>query len=449
MNRERTRRNVHVKTTNSLVLVSCHGLGCYDWSDQAKEGPNYALMAYSTSSSDFEVSKEFTSEPAVKTLNAKPSEEVSKLVKKDNGAPIIIDWKSNDEDESVPQPMIEKKTIKPRVANVEFVKPKQQSQNARPVNTAHLKSTVNAARQMSHLSKSAHSSVKRPIHKKTAFTYSNVPQKVNIVRSKTVNTARPKAVVNIVLGNRVNVVKASAVNIPQSDEDRLKHIKLMKIYTTLQKKVFDLKDELKMTKTTQQTKIDGIERRVKKHEKKHMSRTYKLKRLYKVGLTAKVISSSDDEALDKEDTSKQGMIDEIDDDEDFALMIIDAIVHSAHATTAIADIPVSAAKTIVTTAPTIIVESIKTNIKITLASKRKGVMIQKPEETTTTTKTASSQQSQVEDKAKKLQAEMQVEIDEDDRLARERAQRKQEANYALINTWDDIQAKIDADAQLA
>nr|GEU88784.1 hypothetical protein [Tanacetum cinerariifolium] len=48
-----------------------------------------------------------------------------------------------------------------------------------------------------------------PIDKKTTFTNSNVPQKVNTVRSKTVNTARPKAVVNVVLGNKVNVVKAS------------------------------------------------------------------------------------------------------------------------------------------------------------------------------------------------------------------------------------------------
>nr|GEW09961.1 hypothetical protein [Tanacetum cinerariifolium] len=79
-------------------------------------------------------------------------------------------------------------------------------------------------------------------------------------------------------------------------------------------------DELKRTKTAQQTKIDGLERRFKKLEKKHRSRTHKLKRLYKVGLTSRVISSSDDEALDKEDTSKQGRIDKIDDDEDIALV---------------------------------------------------------------------------------------------------------------------------------
>nr|GEX99980.1 ribonuclease H-like domain-containing protein [Tanacetum cinerariifolium] len=58
---------------------------------------------------------EFTSEPAVETLNAK-SEDIPKVVKKDNYAPIIEDWKSDDEDESVPQPKIEKKIVKPSVA---------------------------------------------------------------------------------------------------------------------------------------------------------------------------------------------------------------------------------------------------------------------------------------------------------------------------------------------
>nr|GEV35005.1 hypothetical protein [Tanacetum cinerariifolium] len=45
-NKESTRRNVPVETTNSIALVSCDGLRGYDWSDQVKEGPNYALMAY-------------------------------------------------------------------------------------------------------------------------------------------------------------------------------------------------------------------------------------------------------------------------------------------------------------------------------------------------------------------------------------------------------------------
>ncbi|GJW03537.1 hypothetical protein Tco_1562393 [Tanacetum coccineum] len=54
--RENTRRVVPVEITNSNALVSCDGSG-YDWSDQAEEGPtNFALMAYSSTSSNSEVS---------------------------------------------------------------------------------------------------------------------------------------------------------------------------------------------------------------------------------------------------------------------------------------------------------------------------------------------------------------------------------------------------------
>nr|GEW64189.1 putative ribonuclease H-like domain-containing protein [Tanacetum cinerariifolium] len=47
-----TRRSVHVETPAFIALVSCDGLGGYYWSDQAEEGPNYALMAYTYSCFD-------------------------------------------------------------------------------------------------------------------------------------------------------------------------------------------------------------------------------------------------------------------------------------------------------------------------------------------------------------------------------------------------------------
>ncbi|GKC02736.1 putative ribonuclease H-like domain-containing protein [Tanacetum coccineum] len=81
---------------------------------------------------------------------------------------------------------------------------------ARQVNAALSKSIVNVARPMSHVSKTAHSTVKRPIHKNTTFKNRNTNQRVNIVKGKNVNTTRPKAVVNAIKGNSVNVVKASA-----------------------------------------------------------------------------------------------------------------------------------------------------------------------------------------------------------------------------------------------
>ncbi|GJX24165.1 hypothetical protein Tco_0228610 [Tanacetum coccineum] len=75
---------------------------------------------------------------------------------------------------------------------------------ARQVNTDNTKSTVNAGRLMSYLSKTAYSTVKRPIHKNTAFKNSNINQRVNTVKGKNVNTARPKAIVNVVKGNNGN-----------------------------------------------------------------------------------------------------------------------------------------------------------------------------------------------------------------------------------------------------
>nr|GEV22733.1 ribonuclease H-like domain-containing protein [Tanacetum cinerariifolium] len=74
---------------------------------------------------------------------------------------------------------------------------------------------------MSYLSKSAHSTVKRPIHKKTAFNNSNVNQIVNTVRSRTVNTARPKVVVNAIHGN---VVKALACWVWKSKTKVIDHV---------------------------------------------------------------------------------------------------------------------------------------------------------------------------------------------------------------------------------
>ncbi|GJU52274.1 hypothetical protein Tco_1225988 [Tanacetum coccineum] len=53
-NKESSRRSVPIETSTSTALVSYDGLGGYDWSDQAEEGPNYALMAFSSSSPDSE-----------------------------------------------------------------------------------------------------------------------------------------------------------------------------------------------------------------------------------------------------------------------------------------------------------------------------------------------------------------------------------------------------------
>ncbi|GKE55488.1 hypothetical protein Tco_1494673, partial [Tanacetum coccineum] len=93
-NKESSRRSVYVETSTSIALVSCDGLGRYDWSDQADEGPNYLLMAFSSDS-------EFINEPVVENYKAMSCKEEPKVVRKNDGAPIIKEWVSSNEDEDV------------------------------------------------------------------------------------------------------------------------------------------------------------------------------------------------------------------------------------------------------------------------------------------------------------------------------------------------------------
>ncbi|GKA80276.1 ribonuclease H-like domain-containing protein [Tanacetum coccineum] len=291
-NRENT-RSVPVETTTSNALISCDGLGDYDWSDQAEEGPtNFVLMAYSSTSSNSEVStdsncsssclenfkilkeqneqllkdlrtskinvityktglesiearllvykkNEFVykedikllklKKPVVETSEAKDSTNKPKVVKKNNGAPIIEDWVSDSEEEDMSQAKIQKKIVEPSFANIEFVKSKEQVKTpkkitvkqgqvplstARPVNTAQPRTIVNRVTPMTNIFNKAHLTVRRPFNNKT--TTKNSYQKVN--------TAKPKAVLNVVKGNQVNVVKASACWVWRPKQKVLDHV---------------------------------------------------------------------------------------------------------------------------------------------------------------------------------------------------------------------------------
>nr|GFC02029.1 hypothetical protein [Tanacetum cinerariifolium] len=77
--------------------------------------------------------------------------------------------------------------------------------------------------------------------------------------------------------------------------------------------------DLEKTTTTQHNEIASLKRMIKKLEKKNVLITFRLKRLYKVGLTARVESSGTEESLG-EDASKQGMIDAIDADDEITLV---------------------------------------------------------------------------------------------------------------------------------
>ncbi|GJW55663.1 hypothetical protein Tco_0099748 [Tanacetum coccineum] len=258
-------------------------------------------------------------------------------------------------------------------------------------------------------------------------------------------------------------------NTLQNDEDRLILDELMALCTTLQKKVLDLEK----IKTTKDNEIASLKRRVKKLEKKNRLRTHKLKRLYKVGLTARVESSSDEESLG-EDASKQERIDAIDadkksilvsvknvDEKMFDVNVLDGeevFVAKQKVTTNKEndEVNVVAGNVISTVGDATTVSAAKTTTDndgdITLAQtliemkstkpkdKGKGIMIEpvKPMK-------KKDQISFYEETAKKLQAE----FDEEERLARKKAEKEKAANIALIESWDDIQAKIDADHHLA
>nr|GEW16248.1 hypothetical protein [Tanacetum cinerariifolium] len=293
INNESIRRTVPVEITNSSALK---GLG-YD----AVPPPHIGLLMPLTPDLSYIGLDEFAHKSEVENMPrvVKTSEVEPKGIKKNDGALIIGDWVSDDEDESVSQPKIGKKIVKPSVSKIEFVisrkhdknarktvknvkKPKQNtnrlrgnqrnwntimsqrlemgnnvkranhenfakknhpctrrnhvpravltksglvSVNAtRQVNTTHPKSTMNGARQMPYFSKTSHSSVKMPIQKKTKFKNNFDNQKVNTVWVKKVNTVRPKAVLNVVKGNEVHVVKASTCWVWKPKQKVLDHV---------------------------------------------------------------------------------------------------------------------------------------------------------------------------------------------------------------------------------
>nr|GEX26359.1 putative ribonuclease H-like domain-containing protein [Tanacetum cinerariifolium] len=79
--KESTRKSVPVETPASTALVSCDGLDGYDWSVQA-EGPNYALMAYISTSSDSNVLNDSTCLKEIVKLLKSQNEQLLKDLKK-------------------------------------------------------------------------------------------------------------------------------------------------------------------------------------------------------------------------------------------------------------------------------------------------------------------------------------------------------------------------------
>ncbi|GJV74243.1 hypothetical protein Tco_1494238 [Tanacetum coccineum] len=87
----------------------------------------------------------------------------------------------------------------------------------------------------------------------------------------------------------------SRVNTLRSGEDRLKLKELMDLCTKLSDRVLDLET----TKTTQAKEIASLKKRVKKLERKRKSKTPGMKRLFKIGRSAQVVSFEDKEQSEK------------------------------------------------------------------------------------------------------------------------------------------------------
>ncbi|GKE32246.1 hypothetical protein Tco_1451568 [Tanacetum coccineum] len=77
------------------------------------------------------VSEPTVKKPVVETSEAKASADKTKVVRKKFGPPLIEDWISDSEDEAVLKPKIEKKTVKPSFAKIEFSKSKEQVKSPR------------------------------------------------------------------------------------------------------------------------------------------------------------------------------------------------------------------------------------------------------------------------------------------------------------------------------
>ncbi|GJT99374.1 hypothetical protein Tco_1109713 [Tanacetum coccineum] len=228
--------------------------------------------------------------------------------------------------------------------------------------------------------------------------------------------------------NEENVSKHS--NDPLlSGEDSIKLNELMELCTTLQSRVL----ALETTKTNQALKIDSLKRRVKNLEKKASKRTHKLKRLYKVGLSDKVISFEDkdeDITLDSThfDTDPDMFgVHDLDGDEVF-VETEDPVVNAAITTSTI---PVSAAKDL-------------SDVDMTLAQALAELKNAKPKAVTTAATTTTTVVTRP--KAKGLVIQEQEQISTPTPID---CKRKKEANVALIAQWNDIQDKVETDYELA
>ncbi|GKF57059.1 hypothetical protein Tco_0170596, partial [Tanacetum coccineum] len=241
--------------------------------------------------------------------------------------------------------------------------------------------------------------------------------------------------------------------------------------------------------TSQAAEIITLKKRVKKLEKKRRSKTYKFKRLYKVG-TSRKVEFSEERLGAQEDASKQGRrIDVIDRDAEVTLVDETQGMHddnlmfdtgildeTGEVVVNAATMPVSAANP-VTTGGEVVTTASATTVEETLAQtlmeikaakpkavttaattittvyastrpKAKGIVFHEQEEQAAASKPVKKDQVALDEEiARNIEAQLQAELIEEERVAR---QKEEESSRAVIlEEMDRIQAMIEADEQLA
>ncbi|GJR73318.1 hypothetical protein Tco_0085683 [Tanacetum coccineum] len=197
--------------------------------------------------------------------------------------------------------------------------------------------------------------------------------------------------------------------------------------------------DLETTKTTQANEIASLKRRVKKLEQKKRSRTHGVKRLYKVGLTARVESSGDEESLDDADMFDVNTLngDEVLAEPKVAVKDVNLTVDEVTLAQALAALKSvkPKVKANVVEEPSVPVSAASTKAKV--QDKGNGIIVEEPMK--------SMKKKYLVMLDEEIASKLKAKFDEEERLARE----KDETNVALTKEWDDIQAKVDADYQLA
>nr|GEU44802.1 hypothetical protein [Tanacetum cinerariifolium] len=439
------------------------------------------------------------------TESKNASKEIPNELKESPNASLVKDEVSDNKDCSVESlVVVEKKTVVLTVAKIEFVKAKQQEKQVRKL--------VKYAKmyRITAITIKGKGWYQGIIIQGPRLVNTARPRPVNNVRLRPVNTARPNLVVvnavrvktvnedvrlqALVDGKKVILNETSirrdlrlddangtecipnaaifeelarmgrkqrketevphtepqaeeSIPIPSNDplcsgEDRLQLNELMDICT----KLSDMVLSLKQIKTNQAAKIKKLKKRVKKLEGMKKKRTHGLKRLYKD--QGRV---NDEELFGVHDLDGDEVIVDVTSGENVEQ---DAIVAEKEVSTAAGEVVTTAEDVKLTTAaatPQISKDDVtlaQTLIEIKEAKPRargakdkgKGIMVE-PEKTLKN----KDQIALDEEVARKLKAQMKAKMEEEERVSRE----KDEANIDVIEEWDNVQATIDTDRQLA